>query len=167
MDQLVAELLSRFAIVGLFLGGFIGKADIALRLRQQNVEDAIVRRIFSQGSDPGHGLLASHLDRGVDQVTDNRFHIFADITHLGELGRLDLDERRIGQMRQAAGDLGFADTGRADHQDVFGRDFDPHIFIHLHPAPAVAQGDGHGALGVRLADNVFVQFLDNFAWCHL
>ncbi|MNR06389.1 hypothetical protein D3C85_1224580 [compost metagenome] len=68
-------------------------------------------------------LLAQQLDRGIGQVADDRLDITADITDFGELGRFDLDERGVGQFGQAAGDFGLADAGRADHQDVLGRDF--------------------------------------------
>ena len=44
-----------------------------------------------------HLLHAHHLDRGVGQVADDRIDIAADVADLGELGRLDLDERRVGQ----------------------------------------------------------------------
>ena len=70
-------------------------------------------------------------------------------------------------MRQAAGDFGLADTGGPDHQDVLGGDFNPQAFIDLHAAPAVAQRDRDSALGVRLADDVPIQFLDDFAGGHL
>ena len=66
--------------------------------------------------------------------------------------------------RQTPGDLGLADAGGADQDDVFGRDFVPEVFGHLLPAPAVAQGDGHRAFGLVLADDVLVQFLDDFRW---
>jgi hypothetical protein len=44
--------------------------------------------------------------------------VAADIADLGELGRLDLQERRLRQLGQPAGDLGLAAAGGADHQDV-------------------------------------------------
>jgi hypothetical protein len=62
------------------------------------------------------------LDRDLDQIADDRVDVAADVADLGELGRLDLDERRLGEPRQPARDLGLADAGRADHQDVLRRD---------------------------------------------
>jgi hypothetical protein len=67
--------------------------------------------------------LAGLLDRHVDQVADDGIHVLAHVADLGELGGLDLDEGRVGQPGQAARNLGLADTGGADHQDVLGRDF--------------------------------------------
>ena len=39
--------------------------------------------------------------------------------------------------------------------------------INLHAAPAVAQRDRDSAFGLILANNVLVQFLDDFSWGHL
>ena len=113
-----------------------------------------------------HLLLARHLHRDVDQILDDRIDLAADVADLREFGRLDLDERRIGEPRQPPRDLGLADAGRADHQDVLRRDLGAQRFIDLHAAPAIAQRDGHRALGGALADDVLVQFLDDFAGGH-
>ena len=91
--------------------------------------------------------LALLLDGHVDQVADDRVDVLADVADLGELGRLDLDERRVGEPRQAARDLGLADAGRADHQDVLRRDLAAHRLVDLLAAPAVAQRDRDRALG--------------------
>ena len=98
-----------------------------------------------------------------DQVADDLVDVAADIADLGELGRLDLEERRSGELGQAARDLGLADAGRADHQDVLGQHLLAHLAVELLAAPAVAQGDGHGALGVVLADDVAVELGDDLA----
>ena len=93
-------------------------------------------------------LLARLLDRDLDQVADDGVDVAADVADLGELGRLDLDEGRIGEPRQAPRDLGLADAGRPDHQDVLGRDLLAQRLGHLLAAPAIAQRDGDRALGV-------------------
>jgi hypothetical protein len=108
-------------------------------------------------------LLAQHLERGIGQVADDRLDVTADVADFGELGGFDLDERRVGQLGQAAGDFGLADTGRADHQDVLRGDFGAQLGRQLHAPPAVAQGNGDGALGVVLADDVAVEFVDDLA----
>jgi hypothetical protein len=56
-------------------------------------------------------LLAHQADGDLDQVADDLLDVAADIADLGELGRLDLDERRTGKARQAARYLGLADAG--------------------------------------------------------
>ena len=66
--------------------------------------------------------LALLLDGHFDQVADDGVDVLADVADLGELGRLDLDEGRVGQPRQAARDLGLAHAGGPDHQDVLRRD---------------------------------------------
>src|SRR6218665_841203 len=69
---------------------------------------------------------------------DDGVDILAHIAHLGEFGGLDLDEGRIGQFGQTAGDLGLAHAGGAYHQDVLGRDLLAQTALHLLAAPAVA-----------------------------
>ncbi len=111
-------------------------------------------------------LLAEHLQCRIGEVADDRFHITTDITHLGELGRFHLDERRVGELRQTTGDLGLADTGGADHQDVLWGHFRAQLGGELHPSPAVAQGNGNGTLGVVLADDMAIEFVDDLAGRH-
>ncbi len=66
-------------------------------------------------------LVAQQRNAGLDQVADDLLDVAADIADLGELGRLDLDEGRLRQLGQAPRNLGLADAGRPDHQDVLGR----------------------------------------------
>ena len=104
-----------------------------------------------------------HADRRFDEIADHLLDIAADIADLGELGRLDLDEGRIGEPRQPARDLGLADAGRPDHQDVLGHHLFAQRTLKLLAPPAVAQRDGDGALGVLLADDMAVEFGNDFA----
>ncbi len=71
-----------------------------------------------------------------------------DVADLGELGRLDLHEGRVGELGQPPRDLGLAHAGGADHQDVLRRDLLAQRIGHLLAPPAVAQRDGHRALGL-------------------
>ena len=89
--------------------------------------------------------------------------VAADVADLGELRRLDLDERRARELGQAARDLRLADAGRADHQDVLRQHLFVEVALQLLAAPAVAQRDGDGALGVVLADDVAVELGDDLA----
>ena len=100
---------------------------------------------------------------GNGDVIEPDHDVAADVTHLGELGSLHLDERRVGELGEPAVNLGLADAGRADHEDVLGRDFLAQRLADLHAAPAVAQGDRDGALGRILADDVLVQLLDDLS----
>jgi hypothetical protein len=78
------------------------------------------------------------LDGDLDEVADDGVDVAADVADLGELGRLDLDEGRVGQPRQAARDLGLADAGGADHQDVLRRDLVAQRLGHLRGASGCA-----------------------------
>jgi hypothetical protein len=104
-------------------------------------------------------LALAHLgDRDLDEIADDLLDVAADIADLGEFGGLDLDERRAGELGQPAGDLGLADAGRPDHQDVLGQHLLAQGAGQLQPPPAVAQRDGHRALGIGLADDEAVEF---------
>ena len=107
-------------------------------------------------------LLLHHADGIFHQVADNALHIPAHIAHLCELGGLHLNEGSIYQPGQPAGNLRFAHTRGANHQNVLGTDFFPHGLLHLGAAVAVAQGNGHAALGLVLANNIAVQLPDDF-----
>ena len=108
-------------------------------------------------------LLARLRDRDLDQVAHDLLDVAADIADLGELGGLDLDERRAGEPGEAAGNLGLADAGRSDHQDVLGQYLLAQLLVELQPPPAVAQRDRDRALGVGLADDEAVELGDDFA----
>ena len=67
------------------------------------------------------------------------------------------------RLRQPSGDLRLADAGRADHENVLGQNLLAHLAVELLAAPAIAQGNGHGALRVALADDVAVELGDDLA----
>ncbi len=66
-------------------------------------------------------------------------------------------------LRQAARNLGLADAGRPDHQDILRQHFLAQLVVELQAPPAVAQRDGDGALGVMLADDEAVELGNDFA----
>src|SRR3569833_2460178 len=112
-------------------------------------------------------LLSFHLNRDVDQIKHKRNHVAADVADLGEFGRLDLDERRIGELGKTPRDFGLAAAGRADHQNIFRGDLVAQLLVDLRAAPAVTQRNGDGALGLGLADDVLVEFLHDLAGGHV
>ena len=71
--------------------------------------------------------------------------------------------RRIGKLRQPPRNLGFSNTCRPNHDYVFRHDLFREIRRELLPPHAIAQRNGHGALGGVLADNVFIELVDDFA----
>ena len=134
---------------------------------QQQFEQPFRDAFLGLGLDDAALLLLDHADGDVGQVADHAFDVAADVADLGVLGRLDLEERGADELGEAAGDLGFADAGRADHDDVLGRDVLANLGRQLLPPPAIADGDGHGPLGGVLADDVFVQFGDDLTGCQV
>ena len=108
-------------------------------------------------------LVADHVHGQLHEIAHHRLDVAADVADLGELRGFHLDERRLREPREPARDLGLADAGRPDHQDVLRRDLLGQLGRQLLAPHPVAQRDGHGALGGRLPDDVLVQFGDDLA----
>src|SRR5690606_26611925 len=51
-----------------------------------------------------------HCKARLDQIANDLINVAADISDFGEFGRLNLDKRRIGELRQSPGNLGLADA---------------------------------------------------------
>ena len=128
----------------------------------QRIEHALFRGELGLALDILAQPLARHDQRHLDQIAHDLLDIAADIADFGEFGRFDLDERRLRQLGEAPRDLGLADTGRADHQDVLRQNLLAQLFGKLLSPPAIAQSDRDGAFGVGLADNVTIEFGDDF-----
>ena len=111
-------------------------------------------------------LLLDQPDAGLGEVADDAFDVAADVADFGELGGFDLDERRADELRQPAGDLGFADAGGADQDDVLRRDVLAEVGRELLASPAVADRDRDGLLGGVLPDDVLVEFGDDLPGGH-
>ena len=151
--QAVAEFLAGFRIV---VGAF-GRG------RNEQVEQAILGRGFRAIADFVQLFLPHHVDGNIDEIADDGFHVAADVSDLSELARFHLHERGVGEFGQTAGEFGFADAGGPDHQDIFGHHVFRHLGRKLLTPHAVAERNGHGALGVGLADDVLVEFANNLA----
>jgi hypothetical protein len=108
--------------------------------------------------------VAHEPDAGFEEIADDLVDVAADIADFGEFRRLDLDEGRTGKLGEAARDLGLADASWPDHQDVLGQNLLAQLIVELLAAPAVAQRNGDGALGVALADDVAVELGNDLAW---
>ena len=145
--QLAAERIARA------LGGI---------LADKRVEHAAFGIDLGPGRDLLAPLLAGHHDGRLDEVADDRFDVAADIADFRELRRLDLHERRVRQPGQPPRDLGLADAGRTDHQNVFRQHLLAHVLRQLLAPPPVAQGDGDGAFGVVLPNDEAIEFGDGF-----
>jgi hypothetical protein len=102
-------------------------------------------------------LLLHHAHSDAGQIAHHRIDIAPDIADFGELGRLDLDERRAHQHRQPTRNFGLADACGTNHQDIFGQDFVAQLGRELLTAVAVAQGNRDGALSFGLSDDILIQ----------
>ena len=142
------------------------EVDFARR-RQQHVEQPLLGGVGRPIAHLARFGFARLLQRRLDQVADDRVDVAADVAHFGELGRLDLDERRFGEAREPARDLRLAHAGRADHQDVLRRDLLAQRLGHLLAAPAIAQSDRDRALGGVLPDDVLVELAHDFRGGHV
>ena len=158
LDLALVELARAQALAEGVAGGEIGVGA------DQRVDHALLGVELRLGLDLLALGVAHEADAGFEQVADDLIDVAADIADLGELGRLDLDEGRAGELGQAARDLGLADAGRPDHQDVLGQHLLAQLVVELLAAPAVAERDGDRALGVALADDVAVELGDDLAW---
>src|SRR5262249_44537556 len=127
----------------------------------QSVDHALLGIELRLGLDLFALCVAHESDAGFQQIADDLIHVAADIADFGELRGFDLDEGRAGEPGQPPRDLGLADAGRPDHQDVLGQDLLAQLLVELLPAPAVAERNGDGALGVALTDDVAVELRDD------
>ena len=159
VEQPVLELLAEH-VAGAFAGVLAGDCS----------DYPVLGGLMRLGLDVLAHPVAGLDDGGIDEIADDLLDVAADVPHFGEFGGLDLDEGRLGQLGEAAGDLGLADAGGADHQDVLGIDFVAQVIGQLLAPPAVAQRHGHGAFGIGLTDDEPVEFRDDFAGsevCHV
>ena len=129
------------------------------------VQEAVLDAPIRVGLHGFKHLRLDHLETGGHQVAYHRLHVAADIADLGVLGRLDLHEGSAAELGQAPRYLRLADAGRPYHEDVLGGYLLPYVLRQeLAAAHAVAQGYGDGPLGLELADDIAVQFLDDTRW---
>src|SRR6185437_13352071 len=75
-------------------------------------------------------------------------------------------EGRLRQLRQSPRDLGLADAGRPDHEDVLRRDLVAQVGRNVLPAPSIAQRDRNRPLRVVLSHDIAVEFRNDLARRH-
>ena len=137
----------------------------------ERVEHLLLRRLPRALAQLLDLLLLHELHRGLDEVAHHRVHVAADVAHLGELGGLDLHERRAGEPGEPPRDLGLSHAGGADHHDVLREDLVLQLRADLLAPPAVAERDRDRALRLRLPDHVAVELGDDLLrrqvlWLH-
>ena len=147
------------AVLEALAKGFAGRGTCILA--GQRVEQAVHCRFFRLVPHRGAAAFLFEANGFFRQVAGNLFDVTADIADFRKLGCLDLDEWRIGQLGKAATDLGLAASGRPDHQDILRADLVAQLRCELLAAPAIAQGHGHGTLGIILSDDMGIQGSNN------
>ena len=157
LDLLVVELAGAQLLAKRVLGGGAGIGA------HQRAHYALLGGEMGARLDILALAVADQEDRGLDEIAHDLLDVAADIADLGELGRFDLDEGRARELGEAARDLGLADPGRPDHQDVLRQHLLAQLVVELEPPPAVAQRDRDRALGVGLADDEAIELGDDFA----
>jgi hypothetical protein len=130
------------------------------RGRQQEIQNPLLRVRLGLFGHLLELLVANHFDRDLDEIPDHGLHVASHVSDFGKLGRLDLEERRVGQPGQPSRDLGLSDSGRPDHDDVLRHHLVGHIGRELLAPDTVSQRNRHRALGGRLADDVPIQLPD-------
>src|SRR3546814_20529237 len=111
---------------------------LAGALAGERVEQPLHRGLLGGGA---HGFAAAVLfepHRLFDAVARDLLDVAADIAHLGEPGRLDLAERRVGTLDPAARNLGLAAARGAEPQEILGADPIAMVGGTLTAAPALA-----------------------------
>ena len=161
--QLLAQLLARALRLLANARRLLVVVGRGRQRRQQQIQDALLGGLTRLLAHLRDTLLANHVDGKLGQVPDHRFHVAADVADLRVFRRFNLDEGRLRQPRQPARDLGLADAGRSDHQDVLRRDLLGQLRRELLAPRAVAEGDGHGALGAGLTHHVLVELGDDLS----
>jgi hypothetical protein len=131
--------------------------------RQQGVQQPLLRHLLGLGADGPLLLLEHERDPQLGEIANDRLDIASHVAHLGELRRLHLDERGLGELREAPRHLGLPHAGGADHDDVLGRDLVAKLLGNLLAPPAISQSDGHGALRLGLSDDVAIELGDDLA----
>jgi hypothetical protein len=126
----------------------------------EEVDEAVEGSFFGGGADLLDLFTLDEAHGGADEVSNHRLDVSSDVTDFGEFGGFDLDEGGFGELGEAAGDFGFTDARRTDHEDVFGEDVIALFLGELLAAVAVAQSDGDSFFGGVLADDVFVELGD-------
>ena len=136
---------------------------LARRGGEEQVQKALLGGALCRDLDRLGALGAQRRDRRLHEVAGDGVDIPSHVADLGELGCLDLDERRVGKARQATRDLGLSHTGGGDQDDVGGRHLPAQRLGQLVPPPAAAQGDRDGALSRCLSHDEPVELGDDLA----
>ena len=132
LDLLVVELAGAQLAAERLFGGRAGA------LTHQRIDHAVLGGGFGARLDVLAFAFTGLGDRDLDQIAYDLLDVTADIADFGELGGFDLEEGRTRELGEAARNLGLADTGRADHEDVLRQHLLAQLLVELETPPAVA-----------------------------
>jgi hypothetical protein len=120
--------------------------------------------------DAGFGAL-DVVVRGLDQLEEDVFHVFADVAGFSERRRIRHGEGHIEALGESLGEVGLATAGGTDEQDVGLRDL--HIVDHgirrgdgvacTNALVVVVDSDRERLLGGLLSDYVFLEKVEDLA----
>ena len=106
---------------------------------------------------PRLGLLDVEVRR-LDQLQEDVLDVLADVTGLGQRGRVGDRERDVEDARQRLREQRLPAAGRAEQEDVRLLQLDFRLLLpHLHALVVVVDGDGERALRLFLRDDVVVE----------
>ena len=154
-------LVAKFTVTQLLAEAFArGRARSGT---DKGVEHALFGRLLGARLHIFPLLFANKRNADLDQITNDLLDVASHIANFGKFGRLDLEKWRAGKPGKTPRDLGLANAGRSNHQDILRQNLLAQFLVELQSPPTVAQGDRDGAFGVALADDVAVEFGHNFA----
>ncbi len=114
LDDLVVEFVAAQPLAeGFTRGGRGGRAH-------QRIEHPLLGVLLGLRAHFLAPRLAHQRQADFDEIADDALDVAADVADLRELRRLDLEERRARELREAARDLGFADASRPIIRMFFG-----------------------------------------------
>ena len=142
----IADVNLHLAIIQLTIAQHATELVAGFRARvlpNKGVQNPLLGHDLGAGPHVLSQAFSGHVNGALHQVAYNLLHVAANVTHFRELCCFHLDERRLGQFGQAAGNLGFADPRGADHQYVFRQHLFAHGVVQLLASPAIAECNGH------------------------
>src|SRR5439155_12336702 len=143
-------------------GHFLPRAVAGLRRwRQKEIEQTVVDALVREVLDFRLTFTAHHVDRALHEIANHPLDVPSDVADLGELRRLDLDERRAGELRESPRNFRLTNTRGSDENDVIGADLFPNRLRRPLTPPAIAQRDRDCLLRVRLADDIPIELGDD------
>ncbi len=105
-----------------------------------------------------------HIDRQLNQIADHGLHVPPHISTPGKLGGLDLVKgESVMRERRSAISVLLTPVGLM-RMMFLGRDLVLEPIRRPATAPPVSKRNGHRTFGLILADDIFIEFFNDFNW---